>query len=141
MNPFPEHDHDLFPIEIGIGPSKKPRTETGRANVHHKITVRAFATCCQSLFVHPTYPNHDIDNEVMRSGWKDWTVSHEPTGTLVMTGIPDERTAMYLAGAVSQLLWWSHPKDDTAKVPAFQRELNRLPSKVNRFIKSWGYKK
>lgn len=142
-HPFPKHSHDWFPIQIGIGPSLHPRTAIGRANVTRKVRAMALSTCHASLFVHPTYPNHDVDAEVIAAGRVvDWTVTHEPTGTMVMTGIPDERTAMYPAGAVGRLWWWVHPEDasGTGNVPDYQREFNRLPMVVRDWIKSWGYK-
>jgi hypothetical protein len=132
-NPFPGHDHDLYPIEIGIGPKSKTRTAIGRANVTHKCKVKAYSTCCDSLYVHRTYNLMDENN---------WTVSHGPTGAMVMTGIPDERTAMYLAGAVSKLWWWVHPKDagGGGNYPDYQKEFNGLPSVLRDWIMSWGYR-
>lgn len=142
MNPYPKHTHGWYPIEIGVGPAGKPRTAIGRANVQRKVKVMALATCADALYVHPTYPNHDVDAEVIAAGRvDDWTLTHSPTGTMVMTRIPDERTAMYLAGALSRLWWWVHPQEagGTGNLPDFQRELNGMPVEIRNWVKSWGY--
>lgn len=145
MNPFPDHQHLLYPIEIGIGPTHRPRRADGGANVERRYTVRAFTTCSEYLFVHPSFPNHDVHDSVIQAGRvTDWTITHAPTAAMVMTGIPDERTAMYLAGAVSQLWAWGHPigaKSPIGRVTDFQRVFNRLPVILRDWIKSWGYKR
>lgn len=133
-----------IPIEIGIGPANRTRTPAGRANVTKRYTVHAYPTCNDSLFVHPAYPNHDVEPDVIDAGRViDWTITHAPTSAMVMTGIPDMRTAMYLAGAVSKLWGWVHPKgslSSVGNVTDFERQFRTLPDAVRKWILSWGYK-
>jgi hypothetical protein len=125
--------NDPITISIGIGPAIRTRTANGRANVMRRVSVHAYATCNESLYVHPAYARAITPDP-------DWTLTHGPTGMMVATGLPDARTAMYVAGALNRLWWWAHPEGDSSKVPAHQREFKRLPDALRDWLLSWGYR-
>jgi lipid A disaccharide synthetase len=59
---------------------------------------------------------------------------------MLMTGIPDQRTAMYCAGAISRLWAWGDTREKK-DAPHFQHMLWTLPEEMQEWLRSWGYRR
>lgn len=115
-----DHGQQLALVRLG------KRYKNGRVHITERLVVNSRETRCAYLAVH----------ETCDAGPPGFIITHMPTGYYIMRGLPDERTAQYCAGALTEIFDWGRSVEGRPNETLWV-DLSKLPPRLRAWIKLW----